>query len=294
MMKKITIIITIFIALTIKTNAQIPNNGFEDWTNMGSYYNPDLWDCFNDTTSIASVFTCERGFPGSPGSYYLKLTSKSVPGFGIVPGVAVSGKINPTTMQPESGFAYSLRSANLTGKWQHMIYGTSQGFIDVQLTRWDVPLQTRVLVASKHYNLTGMVMSWGSFSIPLTYVDGNYPDSCIITFSASGNTPAIDDYLWIDNLAFTGTAVGISELNTYSTVDIYPNPASDFVTIETKNAINEDVELTIYSTTGLLVKSEILKQNQQQINVADLSNGVYMVAIQSKDWKEIQRLIIQR
>ena len=294
-MKKITIFITIFIAITIKTNAQIPNNGFEDWTNMGSYYNPDLWSCLNDTTALASTFTCEKGTPGNPGNYYLKLTSKTVAGFGVVPGVAVSGIINPATMEPESGFAYSLRSANLTGKWQHMIFGTSQGFIDVQLTRWDVPTLTRVVVASKHYNLTGMSMSWNTFTIPLTYVDGNYPDSCIITLSASGSSPTNDDYLWVDNLSFSGSVpVGISEMNISNITSIYPNPASDVVTLEINNASYEDMELTIYTTAGVLVKSELLKYNQQQINVADLSNGIYTVTLQSKNWKENQQLIIQR
>jgi len=33
---------------------------------------------------------------------------------------------------------------------------------------------------------------------------------------------------------------------------------------------------------GSLVKTEMLKQNQQQINVGDLSNGIYMIEIKSK------------
>ena len=44
---------------------------------------------------------------------------------------------------------------------------------------------------------------------------------------------------------------------------------------------------------GTLVKIETLKQ-KQQINISDLSNGVYMVTIKSKDITEYQKLIIQR
>ena len=138
-------------------------------------------------------------------------------------------------------------------------------------------------------------MSWNTFTIPLTYVDGNYPDSCIITLSASGSSPTNDDYLWVDNLSFSGSVpVGISEMNISNITSIYPNPASDVVTLEINNASYEDMELTIYTTTGVLVKSELLKYNQQQINVADLSNGIYTVTLQSKNWKENQQLIIQR
>jgi len=45
---------------------------------------------------------------------------------------------------------------------------------------------------------------------------------------------------------------------------------------------------------GTLVKSEMLEQNNRQINISDLSNGVYMVSIRSKDLTENKRLIIQR
>lgn len=52
--------------------------------------------------------------------------------------------------------------------------------------------------------------------------------------------------------------------------------------------------LNIYNVMGVLVKSETLKQNQRQINIGDLSNGVFMVTVKSKDFTENQRLIIQR
>jgi hypothetical protein len=60
------------------------------------------------------------------------------------------------------------------------------------------------------------------------------------------------------------------------------------------NIKNADLTLNIYNVMGVLVKSETLKQNQRQINIGDLSNGVFMVTVKSKDFTENQRLIIQR
>lgn len=57
---------------------------------------------------------------------------------------------------------------------------------------------------------------------------------------------------------------------------------------------NVDLTLNIYNVMGTLVKSEMLKQNNRQFTIGDLSNGVYMVTIKSKDFTENQRLIIQR
>ena len=60
----------------------------------------------NNMSSIASVYTAEKGTPGSPGTAYLKLTSKMV-GPAVMNGVAVSGVLDSMTMMPKSGFAFA-------------------------------------------------------------------------------------------------------------------------------------------------------------------------------------------
>ena len=77
-------------------------------------------------------------------------------------------------------------------------------------------------------------------------------------------------------------------------LSIYPNPASDFITLNTENINNENRTLTIYNIVGELVRSETLSQNQQKINVEDLNNGIYMLEIKSEHGYEKQKLIIQR
>ncbi len=66
------------------------------------------------------------------------------------------------------------------------------------------------------------------------------------------------------------------------------------VNLNIANSNNTNLALNIYNTIGALVKSVILSQNQQQINIGDLSNGVYVVEVKSKDYTEKQKLIIQR
>ena len=102
---------------------------------MGTYENPDGWATLNDLTTMSGIYTATKGTPGSPGSSYLKLTSQTI-GPNVVNGIAVSGVIDQVTQQPVSGFAFNQQPASFNGKWQHMIYGTSQGSINVTLTRW--------------------------------------------------------------------------------------------------------------------------------------------------------------
>ena len=99
----------------------------------------------------------------------------------------------------------------------------------------------------------------------------------------------------IDFVATNCYSTGISDgFENKKELSLYPNPASDIVTLKIDNSNNTELTLNIYNLMGELVKSEMLKQNQQQINIGDLSSGVYMVTIKSKDFTENQKLIIQR
>jgi len=90
------------------------------------------------------------------------------------------------------------------------------------------------------------------------------------------------------------TVVGINTLNLKNEATLYPNPASDNVIINIDRSKNMDLTLNIYNVMGILVSSEILKQNNRKINIRDLSNGIYMVTIKSKEWSENKKLIIKK
>ena len=84
---------------------------------------------------------------------------------------------------------------------------------------------------------------------------------------------------------------GIKSVN--SLFSICPNPSSDVISLSI-NSKKEDFALNIYNLTGTLVKKEKVEQNQQQINISDLSNGIYVVEINSKERIGRQKLLIQR
>jgi hypothetical protein len=233
---------------------------------------PDSWSTLNQMTSSAGVFTAQSG-AGNVGTYCIKLTSRNVTGMGVMPGVATSGTLNQSTFQPINGFAYAVRSANLTGKWQHMISGSSQGYVDVQLTRWDAGMNMRMPVATGHLTLSGMAMSWANFTVPLTYSDQtNAPDSCMITLSASGTAPTDGDYLWVDNLAFAGTVAPLAIIDVKETENsVYPNPVSSTLNIKNNIGVNE---ICIFDMTGKMVLYT-KEENIKSINVSKLPIGNY-------------------
>jgi hypothetical protein len=77
--------------------------------------------------------------------------------------------------------------------------------------------------------------------------------------------------------------------------NIYPNPASDIITLNlVDNGHNINAVLSIYTLTSQLVKTVLVKQTQQQINLENLCNGVYIVEISSKHSSAKQKLVIQK
>ena len=296
-MKKTILSIVWIIAFAASAMAQIPNPGFENFTTVGAYDVPDGWGTMNNTTAMASIYTATKGTPGSPGTSYLKLTSKTV-GPGVVNGIAVSGVIDSMTMMPKSGFAYNMRPASLTGKWQHMIYGSSQGSIQVTLTRWDMGMNMRMPVASGTVTLSGMTMSWANFTIPLTYVDGNNPDTCIIFMKASGSTPTNNDYLWVDNLAFSGSVTGIeNHASVVTNMVVFPNPSTETINVNLNLKTSQKVSIELTDITGKLILTKdagiLACESKQTININSISKGTYLVRVITESGVEVRKIVIE-
>lgn len=124
-------------------------------------------------------------------------------------------------------------------------------------------------------------------------------DAYNIRTSAAWNQLAWDGTLTLNGeiiyYNFHTLTVGLNDLSTQKeSISVYPNPATYIVTLNIQNSKNEDMELNIYNVQGILVMTDILKENNHKINVGGLSNGVYFIAIKSKGWYARQRLIIQR
>ena len=69
--------------------------------------------------------------------------------------------------------------------------------------------------------------------------------------------------------------------------NIYPNPVSDNLVIETEATIEA---VTIYTVTGVMVYGEV-DFNDNTINVSDFANGVYIMKVRTENGEAVQRFI---
>ncbi len=113
-----------------------------------------------------------------------------------------------------------------------------------------------------------------------TYISGFVPNS--VSEIACNNTT-------FANIKY-GAPVGLKKQNLVDDFKLYPNPVNDRLYI--KNSIKEDVEIEVYSVKGeLLINKKFLKDSEIEINLSDLSEGIYMVHLSTKD-KLISKKIV--
>jgi len=94
-------------------------------------------------------------------------------------------------------------------------------------------------------------------------------------------------------VAFSGTEVlGVADINFSDAISIYPNPATDIITIS--NNLNINIEsINLYDMNGRLVKQfETLNNGSSEvIDVSNLSSGIYMAHIYGNQANVIKRVI---
>lgn len=139
----------------------------------------------------------------------------------------------------------------------------------------DYPLWTASMY---HWYLGGV----DAFCTSIRWEVDNYP--CY-------SVPSTFHQIWVRQSNTTGlNDAGSSGMQ----LGLWPNPASDIVTLNIKKGTKTASTLNIYNNIGQLLRSESLRDNSHQINVADLKNGIYLLVITSKEDMQHQKLIIQR
>ncbi|MAR21555.1 MAG: hypothetical protein CMD25_06345 [Flavobacteriales bacterium] len=83
----------------------------------------------------------------------------------------------------------------------------------------------------------------------------------------------------------TSTAI---QLNGPDNVNVYPNPTNDKIYIS--NLKENNVTLKVFDISG---KEVIYKKvsNKEQIDMSQLSNGIYQFSFEGKEWKENRRIV---
>jgi hypothetical protein len=119
--------------------------------------------------------------------------------------------------------------------------------------------------------------SWSRIlSAPILTAD----NTAITTFNFTKGTDSWDP---IPALVASDPVTDVPAIRPESSITVFPNPASEFVTIQ--RAGSKPVNLAIYDMKGIKVMTKVLKSASETIDLTSLSTGIYIIAINGEKYK---------
>ena len=88
------------------------------------------------------------------------------------------------------------------------------------------------------------------------------------------------------------TLTGIAENNANSVATVYPNPATDNLTVSLNKAVSGKVTVTIVDLAGRTVSEQAFSATEKiELNIAGLAKGTYMVKVATESAQSVQRVV---
>ncbi|WP_452224006.1 T9SS type A sorting domain-containing protein [Lacinutrix chionoecetis] len=187
---------------------------------------------------------------------------------GVVPKITYNCAIAPTSWNINSvKIGYDNQSPNTVLRFKHPKFSGGDNYIDETITA----------------NGTGVV------EIPLTNPDWvDNMDLIEILFRNAGNTDASNGDIIIDYIEFfNNPLLSVDEFST-TNVSIFPNPATDVLTI---NSDREIINISVYDITGKKVISNDNLTNNT-LNVSALNTGVYLLNLTDSNKNSVTKKLV--
>jgi len=134
-------------------------------------------------------------------------------------------------------------------------------------------------------DLSVSTTGWESFNIynlgsPLIWPVYSY----LFRFTLITDSSAIPRDGWMmDNFYVGVEGEGVPIIQNNNHINLYPNPATTFITITSKNPI---IQITVTNLLGQVLYTHNYNTEQVQIDIADLPQGVYFVKVNGVDVKK--------
>jgi len=293
-MKKSCILILLLFPFLNVIKAQIPNSGFEEWISYGNGMNPAGWWSPNDSLNqLSTYFPVTRStdhYPEGTGMYSIRIESNPIltslwERTGMVWTGGWTGNNYPAF--PVSGHPTSLRG-------YYKFLPQNGDTVDIHFSLY----KNGIEITGGGFKSNQTATEWSLFSADVSDAVYESVDSARIMISAcnADNFPTIygNSVLFVDNLSFENVVdhVNDSERNAHL-FRVTPNPSSEIITLSCFRSPGDNLSINIYNVIGKLVKSGKLVQNIRTIETEQLSNGIYIIEVKSRNWSEKQKIVIQ-
>jgi hypothetical protein len=133
----------------------------------------------------------------------------------------------------------------------------------------------------------------------------NYGSNGVLNYYVSANTTSYSrtGYIYINDancsinnvgsLFITQASdVGINEINADSnTIAVYPNPATNNITIDVSATLNMPATIEILNIQGQLIKTIVTNSNKTDIDISAFPSGMYFVKVKTEKRTEVRKFM---
>lgn len=280
------IIATILMSLSLITLAQtLPNADFQIWADSGTYEQPEFWNTPNPYTSPIpfSAITVTKSNDAYSGDYSAMLETKNVIGnLYQIPGIITLAEFSidfiNISFSISGGLPLQENVSKLSGmyKYQQSVEGDSAYVLIYNFKRDN---EGEIDTIGHGVSYLHEAASWTPFTVNMENLNPNVPDTFnVIIMSSSlplsGFELPTGSVLHVDSLTIE-TNTGIINLSDdIISVNVYPNPSSDFVQFETSEVEKERL-ISVYDIVGKLISISDFSEGKTKIPIKGLPSGLY-------------------
>jgi len=308
-MKKLVLLLAVFVfGFSSFSNAQnnLPNGDFEGWKLYTPVASAPFWEPtggFFKTLNIldtiptppgVTVYRCDTAHTGT---YSARCVTRKIDILSIlIPGVVGTISINWLTSAAVLGkpFYWTVKPERFSGYYQsYPLSGDSTGAI-LLFSKWNSGTKKRDTIAYNRMIFHGTVSSWTKFDTAIQYRNTTVmPDSVTVLllscggYNASnmfGSVGQVGSQALFDDVNITGAGLppwAVESLFADNVkMSVSPNPAKDYIRVETEKAVKDGV-FGVYDTQGRLIAEYTMTEASARFSVGSLQNGMYYYRLRS-------------
>lgn len=277
--------------LTLSISAQIPNAGFEDWTNG----NPDNWVTNNEFTT--STITITQSSNARSGASAVRGDVISFQTLGYAP-LMITGSL------PSFGFPVSERHENVGGYF--LLDSPGGDNLEIVVTMGVISGNDTTFIGAGGFQTNTSQSTYTPFVANIFYNDNATPNICIIQvlmgipFQATiGANYHLDDLDF--DVPFT-TGIDDEEnilAGEFELLQNYPNPFNPSTSISFNLPKASNVDLVIYNQLGQAVSTVVNARlnagtHSYEWNAGDLPSGIYFYRLSAEEFSATKKMILIR
>jgi hypothetical protein len=290
-MKFIYTFLPLIFGLFISLNAQIPNAGFENWTNG----EPNSWETNNSKDFYTTITQSNSAHTGSSA---LKGEVANVPGFGFIGPLIIADDGSPSTQ----GFNINQKYNSMKGYYKLNTTVNDNLVVILVVYSGDVGIGTGI----GKFNAAA---SYTQFAFPILYQPGfnGVPDRCAVAFQffdVNGDAKyTLGTEMYIDDLELSMDIVSdVEDKSTSSSLNLEqnsPNPFHSTTNINFEIPKTEMVTIKVYDVLGndvaTLVNEEMTAGSHVvTFNAPSGLEGVYFYKLISGNINSTKKMLLFR